>query len=370
MTIDAPRALLGLASVLASGTLALTAGAGARTALPAVAATRHAAPILGVSETVRVVAGTVLVRVKGAPRFKRLSGAISLPDDSEVDATRGRVAVTVATPQGGRTATALAYSGRFRLHQDPTAPAQTHLILSQPLSGCSSGTASAAARHHHGARTRRLWVSEHAGAWGTSGRYVSTSVEGTRWLTIDECNRSEVRVAEGVVTVSDLIKHTTTTVSAGQSYLAAAPSSEPHTPPAPAFAAVYLDTLPRTGGDEVTPGLVTIAGQVYAHGIQMEVGWAMSTVEATYAIPSGAQTFTAVIGNDSNQTNSLWSEIPLLYEVFVDERRAAIAHALGSTSEPLASVSVAGGHTLKLVIINVGDALGGTRADWGDPLFS
>jgi hypothetical protein len=140
--------------------------------------------------------------------------------------------------------------------------------------------------------------------------------------------------------------------------------------PAPAFTPVYLDTLPRTGGDEVTPGLVTIAGQVYAHGIQMEVGWVTSTVEATYSIPSGAQTFTAVIGNDSNQTNPLWSEIPLLYEVFVDERRAAIANALGSTSEPLASVSVAGGHTLKLVITNVGDALGGTRADWGNPLFS
>jgi hypothetical protein len=141
-------------------------------------------------------------------------------------------------------------------------------------------------------------------------------------------------------------------------------------PPPPAFTAVYLDTLPRTGGDEVTPGLVTIAGQAYAHGIQMEVGWVTSTVEATYAIPSGAQTFTAVIGNDSNQTNPFWSEIPLLYEVFVDERRAAIANAQGSISEPLASVSVAGGHTLKLVITNVGDALGGTRADWGDPLFS
>ncbi len=159
-----------------------------------------ASPLLGHSETLTLIAGTVSVRVKGSSTFVHLSGSLTVPDESEVESTSGRVQVTVATAQSGQTATAQAYQGRFLLHQDALAPAQTHLILSQPLAGCGvprlhrkavKAQAEVARRSHgHASKSRHLWVSDSGGSWGTSGRYVTTTVEGTRWLTADQCGRS------------------------------------------------------------------------------------------------------------------------------------------------------------------------------------
>lgn len=73
-----------------------------------------------------------------------------------------------------------------------------------------------------GPRSRRLWVSEIGGEWGANGRYVSTSVEGTTWLALDECTKSEVKVTAGRVKVLDLVRRKTKTVSAGHVYVAAA----------------------------------------------------------------------------------------------------------------------------------------------------
>jgi NPCBM/NEW2 domain len=136
------------------------------------------------------------------------------------------------------------------------------------------------------------------------------------------------------------------------------------------FHAVYLDDLTPTETFATTPGIVSIEGVPYPHGLQMEVGLAQDHVEASYAIPAGAHSFGAVVGNDDTQTNEFWTQIPLIYEVFVDGRRAALAHAQGSGAHLLPTVSVTGAHILKLVVINEGDQGGGTRADWGDPLFS
>ena len=77
------------------------------------------------------------------------------------------------------------------------------------------------AEHRSGPKSRHLWVSEGAGSWGTSGRYVSTTVEGTRWLTLDECDRSEVKVAQGRVLVRNLVRRKTKVIGAGQTYTAA-----------------------------------------------------------------------------------------------------------------------------------------------------
>jgi len=230
------RILLSLASAM--GIASLAAVAIAFGSVPGFAAARPGVPepVLGQRETLSVIAGTVTVRVKGSGTFSPRSGSVSVPDESEVDASHGRVAVTVATPQPGQTATAEASQGRFLLHQDPVAPAETHLVLSQPLPSCGAprlprraATARAAvARKQHGrpSKSRHLWVGDHGGSWGTSGRYVSTTVEGTRWLTSDECRRSNVRVTEGVVVVRDLIHATSATVSAGHEYVAALPPVE------------------------------------------------------------------------------------------------------------------------------------------------
>jgi ferric-dicitrate binding protein FerR (iron transport regulator) len=202
-------------------------GGGGNTATTAVVVTpveSTPVPVVGQRQTVSPVSGTVMVRLKGTSRFVPLSAASSIPDGSEIDATNGRVVITVATPAG--TESAEAYAGRFVLHQDHAGSDEVHFVLSLPLTGCPRvalphGSAAAVASHaKHGPKSRHLWVSEHGGSWGTNGRYVSTTVEGTRWLTQDECNQTEVQVAVGKVKVSDLVRKKTKTLTAGQHYTA------------------------------------------------------------------------------------------------------------------------------------------------------
>jgi hypothetical protein len=183
-------------------------------------------PLLGKTTTAKVISGTVRVRLKGTHKFVALSALISLPDGSEVDATHGTVLITAAT-RTGATESAEAYDGRFVIEQERKAPAETHLELSLPLTGCPKvrlphGSAATASRvkHRSGSTSRHLWVSEGGGNWGTNGRYVSTSVEGTHWLTLDECDRSVVKVAAGRVRVRDLVNGRTKVIGARQTYTA------------------------------------------------------------------------------------------------------------------------------------------------------
>ncbi len=192
------------------------------------------APLLARRLTTRATTGTVTVRLAGTSTFVPLSGSTSIPDGSEVDATSGRVVITVATPTG-QTVSAEVYGGRFRVDQDGSGV--THFTLTLPLTGCPRvplphGSAAVAlvrgAKHGSGAKARHLWVSEGGGGWGTNGRYVSTSVQGTTWLTSDECTKSEVKVIAGKVKVLDLLRKKTKTVTSGHTYVAAAKQSKGH----------------------------------------------------------------------------------------------------------------------------------------------
>jgi hypothetical protein len=181
-------------------------------------------PALGQRQTAGPVAGTVSLRLQGQSAFTPLAAARSIPDGSEIDATNGRVLITVATPDG-RTVSAELYGGRFRVHQDPSG--ETHFILTLALSGCApvalpkgSAASAARARRRSGPRSRHLWASESHGKWGTNGRFVSTSVEGTTWLTLDECTRSRVKVTAGRVKVRDLVHKKTVRVRAGKQFVA------------------------------------------------------------------------------------------------------------------------------------------------------
>ena len=68
---------------------------------------------------------------------------------------------------------------------------------------------------------RSLW-SAGKGRFRTKGRYAAASIRGTRWETIDRCDGTLIRVAQGVVSVQDLVKKKTVVVKAGRSYLAKA----------------------------------------------------------------------------------------------------------------------------------------------------
>jgi hypothetical protein len=191
-------------------------------------------PILGQRQTVHVTAGEVTVRRRGTNSFVPLSGASTIPDGSEVDATNGQASITAATAMPGQTKSAEISGGRLLIHQEHAGVGETHLILSRPLTGCpglrhlhgSAAALATSAKHASGAKSRKLWVSDNGGSWGTNGRYISTTVEGTHWLTVDECNRSRVTVVAGKVKVHDLIDNRTKVLTAGESYVAARGASK------------------------------------------------------------------------------------------------------------------------------------------------
>jgi hypothetical protein len=216
----APMASNGLAS-------SATAGDG-----PLFRAAQMGEPVLGQSEIVTLRSGRATVRAATEQSFRKISGTLLIPDGSEVDVTAGEVSITVATGQTGITWSSLVSQGRFAVHQDSNESAETHLRLTQPLAGCGSAhrgrvrAKPAAAGRHRSTRSRHLWVSDNGGHWGTNGRYVSTTVQGTRWLTEDACGASAVRVASGVVSVRDLVHNKLITVTAGHSFTVSPPSRE------------------------------------------------------------------------------------------------------------------------------------------------
>ena len=187
-----------------------------------------AAPVIGARQTLHVTAGEVTVRRPGTSEFVALSNAGTIPNGSEVDTSSGRAAITAATAYPEQTDSAEIYGGSLLVRQQATGSTATRFTLTQPLTGCPGvpspdspvATLASGAAKHSGAKSRHLWVSEHGGNWGTNGRYVSTTVEGTRWLTLDECARSVVEVAAGRVRVHDLIHNTTKTLTAGGRYVA------------------------------------------------------------------------------------------------------------------------------------------------------
>jgi hypothetical protein len=173
----------------------------------------------GVAGAARV-SGTVLIRRRGQTSFTLLIGPALIPTGSEVDTTRGRVRLFAATNTHGGTAQVELYGGRFIFRQRPTAHPVTTFALSQPLTGCGHARAALASRRHRPPRARHVWVTEKRGRFNTRGQYVSTSVQGTTWLTADTCTTSLVKVTQGNVTVRDLIRRLTVTLHAGQRYTA------------------------------------------------------------------------------------------------------------------------------------------------------
>ena len=190
------------------------------TQLPAGAPTASA-PVIGQEVVLTSVSGTIAYRVPGSAGFVLLSGVVAVPNGTDVDATNGTVGVTVATGATPATQEALAYSGYFTIEQAASAPYTVDFALSQPLTGCvPASTASARPKPMSPAKHRQLWVHDTGGNFGSTGRYVSTTVEGTQWLTLDTCTASTVTVAEGLVAVHDEVDGQTVVVAVHGHYVA------------------------------------------------------------------------------------------------------------------------------------------------------
>ena len=158
-----------------------------------------APPTIGANAVVAPIAGKVRVRLAGHRGFVALTGAQNVGLGSELDTTKGAVAVFFITTKQGRAASAIASGGRFLLLQPNVLDRNQRpglLSLSAKLTGCPRRAATrrppparrdgAASAARKGSPRRRVRV--HArGRIRTKGRYGSAIVRGTQWTTQDQC---------------------------------------------------------------------------------------------------------------------------------------------------------------------------------------
>jgi hypothetical protein len=188
-------------------------------------------PVPGRSVVVGLVSGQVFVTTAAGKRT-RLTGAANIPVGARVDTRKGRVRLTSAATGSGRTTqTADFYQGAFKVRQvrparnRATAPLTTDIVLGgEPSCASARGAATAASasrRKGPHAVLGRLWGNGR-GRFRTNGKYSAATVRGTIWLTEDRCDGTLTTVKRGTVSVRDLTRRRTVTVTAGHSYLARA----------------------------------------------------------------------------------------------------------------------------------------------------
>ncbi len=171
---------------------------------------------------VQPAGGHLRIRLPGKGSFIPLTEAQQIPLGSIIDATHGTVQLTSAKDANGHTETGLFYAGVFRVTQERARSGVRggHTVVLTVLtlvgalpSGCGGKTIAvghgrartAAAKSGHGT-ARRLWGNA-KGNFRTVGHDASATVRGTKWLTEDTCDGTEVRVARGVVSVDDFPHH-------------------------------------------------------------------------------------------------------------------------------------------------------------------
>jgi hypothetical protein len=195
----------------------------ATSSLPPVAV---AAPALGHTANLKLVSGSVLVKLPGSSTFVALTAVGQISFGTVVDATHGSVSVTTAGLHGG-TQTVTLSGGEFVVTQGRNGMVVATLTGGDfsvcPTARERAHVARAASTHATGKHVvRKLWAEGH-GNFTTSGNYASASVRGTRWLTEDLCEGTLIHVATDRVAVTNRVNHRHLIVKAGHSYLAKGP---------------------------------------------------------------------------------------------------------------------------------------------------
>ena len=192
------------------GTLANGSGVFAASVGP-----RAVEPTTGKFVDASLVSGTVLIQVPGSTKFVQLRKGDVIPVGSIVDATKGRVRITIALPNGTLQSTDF-FQGVFKVGQAKSGLA-TMTLRGGSFSKCGRAAAVHAAKSKK--VIRQLW-GEGSGKFQTKGRFAAASIRGTTWDTIDRCDGTLIKVTQGSVLVNDLKKHKKIVVKKGHSYLA------------------------------------------------------------------------------------------------------------------------------------------------------
>jgi hypothetical protein len=183
-------------------------------------------PRFGHTLDIGLVSGTVIVTPPGKQPFKLDAQDRSIPIGSLLDTTHGRVDLRAAPLPGTAPAAEVQdaefYQGKFRVRQAPGSPVTDVLLAGGSTAGCKPqlGAQASRALPH---RVIRLLGASGKGGFRTRGRYAAATVRGTVWTTTDYCDGTLVSVQRDVVSVLDLVRHKTVTVTAGHRYFAKAP---------------------------------------------------------------------------------------------------------------------------------------------------
>jgi hypothetical protein len=167
---------------------------------------------------VTVVSGTVLIQVPASRKFVQLRTGDVIPIGSVVDATKGRVRITIALPNGTLQSTDF-FQGIFKVTQAKTGLA-TMVLGGGSFKSCPRGARSGSVAAKPKV-IRQLWGAG-AGQFRTKGRFATAAIRGTTWDTVDRCDGTLIKVTKGRILVTDLKTKKKITLKAGKSYLAKA----------------------------------------------------------------------------------------------------------------------------------------------------
>jgi hypothetical protein len=180
-------------------------------------------PVLAQTEDAKPVSGRVFALVNG--QLVPVTETQKLPSGTVLDTRRGTIQLTAAA--GGRKTITGVFSGAiFKLTQ-----ARNGLTTLALVEGAFKGAPTYASCRARGAgdahaalssRVLQTLRSRASGRFRTRGRYAAGTVRGTRWTTTDRCDGTLIAVQFHSVLVTDLVKHITVLVKAGQRYLARA----------------------------------------------------------------------------------------------------------------------------------------------------
>ena len=187
-------------------------------------------PVLGRSENVSPVAGTVFIKTPSGA-FVPLTGATQIPNGSVIDALHGSLQLVVSVGNH-KTERGIFGGAIFKVTQERSGKSKglvTLTLVESAFKGAPSyaickghkaGDASAAAAS---SKTLQLLHASAHGKFRTKGRYSAATVLGTIWTTADRCDGTLVHDITDSVVVNDFVHHKTVILHAGQSYLATAP---------------------------------------------------------------------------------------------------------------------------------------------------
>jgi len=166
--------------------------------------------------------GQVMVKLPGSDKAVPLDGSQTIPLDSLVDASNGKVELTTALDAQGHTQTATFWGASFRVHQRH---GYTEIRLAGRRPTCAAAGSAQIARRKK-PKTRSLWAQDNHGRYRTRGQNSVATVRGTTWVTQERCDGTLTRVIHGAVVVKDRHTHGKVVVTAGHRYLARSPKTD------------------------------------------------------------------------------------------------------------------------------------------------